>query len=282
MLDPPRDVGEPRPSNARTDRPGADPPRRGAREQDRAEAAQDLAGHGDPAYVVRSTGCGPLAMPRATSSKGLGTPSSSSPTSSHFPRGWSPPRPRRRVRQVPSRGRVINGRPTRVLAEQTAAVDPSRLGAGAGHLTFEELRHVSSALRLLLALQLTAQADRAGHPASRDLRLCCQAAAGAALCERDESRTPFGARSEPAAEGARSSGARVVVVRWNGGTASRSRPCRPGALADPGWGGAGSCARRSLGDQLQDRLGGDRPVLLPADGRRRGARTLARRHVPPR
>ena len=46
----------------------------------------------------------------------------------------------------------INGRTTRVLAEQTAAVAPSRLGASAGHLTFDELRHVDSALRLVLAL----------------------------------------------------------------------------------------------------------------------------------
>lgn len=44
----------------------------------------------------------------------------------------------------------IYGRTTRVLAEQTAAVDPSRLGASAGHLTFEELQQVDAALRLVL------------------------------------------------------------------------------------------------------------------------------------
>jgi len=44
----------------------------------------------------------------------------------------------------------ISGRTTRVLAEQTAAVDPSRLGDSAGHLTFDELRRVDAALRLVL------------------------------------------------------------------------------------------------------------------------------------
>ena len=46
----------------------------------------------------------------------------------------------------------IDGQPTRVLAEQTAAVDPQRLGHSAGHLTFEELRQVDAALRLILSL----------------------------------------------------------------------------------------------------------------------------------
>ena len=46
----------------------------------------------------------------------------------------------------------IAGRTTRVLAEQTAAVDPSRLDDSAGHLTFDELRRVDAALRLLLDL----------------------------------------------------------------------------------------------------------------------------------
>ncbi len=46
----------------------------------------------------------------------------------------------------------IHGRTTRVLTEQTAAVDPSRLGASAGHLTFDELRQVDAALRLVLSL----------------------------------------------------------------------------------------------------------------------------------
>jgi mRNA interferase MazF len=46
----------------------------------------------------------------------------------------------------------IAGRPTRVLAEQTAAVDPVRLGDPAGRLTSEELRRVDAALRLVLAL----------------------------------------------------------------------------------------------------------------------------------
>jgi mRNA interferase MazF len=46
----------------------------------------------------------------------------------------------------------IGGRMTRVLAEQTAAVDPHRLGAQVGHLTFDELRQVEAALRLVLEL----------------------------------------------------------------------------------------------------------------------------------
>jgi mRNA interferase MazF len=45
---------------------------------------------------------------------------------------------------------VIDGRETRVLAEQTAAVDPSRLGEVVGHLSFEELRRVDAALRIVV------------------------------------------------------------------------------------------------------------------------------------
>jgi len=46
----------------------------------------------------------------------------------------------------------IDGQETRVLAEQTSAVDPSRLGEPVGHLGFEELRAVDAALRLVLSL----------------------------------------------------------------------------------------------------------------------------------
>ena len=46
----------------------------------------------------------------------------------------------------------IAGRATLILAEQTAAIDPTRLGRSAGHLTFEELRRVDAALRLVLDL----------------------------------------------------------------------------------------------------------------------------------
>jgi mRNA interferase MazF len=46
----------------------------------------------------------------------------------------------------------IAGQATRVLAEQTAAVDPNRLGKSAGHLTFDELRRIDAALRLVLDL----------------------------------------------------------------------------------------------------------------------------------
>lgn len=45
----------------------------------------------------------------------------------------------------------VVGELTRVLIEHTAAVDPERLGAAAGHLTYNELRQVDTALRLVLA-----------------------------------------------------------------------------------------------------------------------------------
>jgi mRNA interferase MazF len=47
---------------------------------------------------------------------------------------------------------VIRERTTRVLAEQTAAVDPTRLGETVGRLSLDELRHVDAALRLVLDL----------------------------------------------------------------------------------------------------------------------------------
>lgn len=46
----------------------------------------------------------------------------------------------------------IDGWSTLVLVEQTAAVDPQRLGAWAGRLTRAELDAVTDALRLVLAL----------------------------------------------------------------------------------------------------------------------------------
>jgi mRNA interferase MazF len=46
----------------------------------------------------------------------------------------------------------VLGRQTRVLAEQTAAVDPQRLGEVAGHLTYDEMRRVDAALRVVLGL----------------------------------------------------------------------------------------------------------------------------------
>jgi mRNA interferase MazF len=46
----------------------------------------------------------------------------------------------------------IAGQITRVLAEQTAAVAPHRLGERCGELTFDELRRVDAALRLVLDL----------------------------------------------------------------------------------------------------------------------------------
>ena len=47
---------------------------------------------------------------------------------------------------------VIAGATTRVLAEQTAAVDPERLGERSGHLTTDELQRVDAALRIVLEL----------------------------------------------------------------------------------------------------------------------------------
>lgn len=46
----------------------------------------------------------------------------------------------------------IDGVNTRVLAEQTAAVDPHRLGNSIGFLSFDELRRVDAALRIVLDL----------------------------------------------------------------------------------------------------------------------------------
>jgi mRNA interferase MazF len=46
----------------------------------------------------------------------------------------------------------LDGRVTRVLAEQTAAVDPGRLGNRVGYLSRDELRRVDAALRVVLDL----------------------------------------------------------------------------------------------------------------------------------
>jgi mRNA interferase MazF len=46
----------------------------------------------------------------------------------------------------------VNGQLTRVLAEQTTAVDPSRLGPSVGYLSHDEIRRVDAALRLVLEL----------------------------------------------------------------------------------------------------------------------------------
>ncbi|WP_183101290.1 type II toxin-antitoxin system PemK/MazF family toxin [Nocardioides pelophilus] len=46
----------------------------------------------------------------------------------------------------------VNGQETLVLAEQTSAVDSSRLGERVGHLGFDELRAVDAALRLVLSV----------------------------------------------------------------------------------------------------------------------------------
>ena len=46
----------------------------------------------------------------------------------------------------------VAGRLNRVLVEHTAAIDPGRLGASAGHLTPAELSQVDAALRLVLTI----------------------------------------------------------------------------------------------------------------------------------
>jgi mRNA interferase MazF len=48
---------------------------------------------------------------------------------------------------------TIRGRQTRVLVEQLGAVDPARLGRGAGHLSSAELASVDDALGVVLALR---------------------------------------------------------------------------------------------------------------------------------
>ena len=47
---------------------------------------------------------------------------------------------------------LVDGVVTRVLAEQTTAVDPQRLGDHVSDLSYEELRRVDAALRLVLSL----------------------------------------------------------------------------------------------------------------------------------
>lgn len=44
----------------------------------------------------------------------------------------------------------IAGQVTRVLVEQTAAIDPTRLGDRLGHVSHTELRQIDAALRLVL------------------------------------------------------------------------------------------------------------------------------------
>jgi mRNA interferase MazF len=46
----------------------------------------------------------------------------------------------------------IAGQVTRVLVEQTAAIDPTRLGDQLGHVSYAELRQIDAALRLVLDL----------------------------------------------------------------------------------------------------------------------------------
>jgi mRNA interferase MazF len=47
----------------------------------------------------------------------------------------------------------VGGKATRVLVEQTAAVDPERLGGLVGHLTRHEMEAVNRALQVVLDLR---------------------------------------------------------------------------------------------------------------------------------
>lgn len=47
---------------------------------------------------------------------------------------------------------VVENERTRVLVEQTVAVDPTRLGDAVGCLTHEEMRQVEASLRVVLGL----------------------------------------------------------------------------------------------------------------------------------
>ncbi len=59
----------------------------------------------------------------------------------------------RSARAASFRPRIeLAGQSTRVLAEQTAAVNPSRLGDQVGHLGLDEMRRVDAALRVVLGL----------------------------------------------------------------------------------------------------------------------------------
>jgi mRNA interferase MazF len=46
----------------------------------------------------------------------------------------------------------LDGEPTRVLVEQTTAIDPQGLGSSAGHLDARALRDLDAALALVLGL----------------------------------------------------------------------------------------------------------------------------------
>ena len=57
------------------------------------------------------------------------------------------------ARSASFRPEIVIARHTiRVLAEQTAAVDPEWLGEHAGHLTKDELQRLDAALRIILGL----------------------------------------------------------------------------------------------------------------------------------
>jgi mRNA interferase MazF len=47
---------------------------------------------------------------------------------------------------------MIGDRSTRVLVEQTAAADPTRLGDHAGRLSLDEMQQIDAALRVVLSI----------------------------------------------------------------------------------------------------------------------------------
>ena len=102
--------------------------------------------------MVTSTGCDHRAAAVATNR--LGPASRSSSQSDSLPLStWLVAPPSTSARPASFRPEiVIAGATTRVLAEQTASVDPERLGERAGHLTTDELQRIDAALRIILEL----------------------------------------------------------------------------------------------------------------------------------
>jgi mRNA interferase MazF len=102
--------------------------------------------------VVRSIGCALHGGVAATNNPGRDTPSWSNPISYRWST-WLVAPTSTSARAASFRPEVeIGGNVTRVLAEQTAAVDPSRLGKSVGYLSLEEMRRVDAALRTVLDL----------------------------------------------------------------------------------------------------------------------------------
>ena len=99
--------------------------------------------------MVRSFGCTLPGEVAAMNGPAPDTPSQSYPTNYRYLRGSWHRHPRRRGL------RAFGFESDRwsyyqVLAEQTAAIDRSRLGQSLGHLSLDEMRRVDAALRIVL------------------------------------------------------------------------------------------------------------------------------------